>query len=131
MGRGTELMSFIYADESRNLLHLIYVGKLDSAEATRLLAAARSALVPLRRGFEILADLRDLKAVEHDAVAIIDELMDLCNEHGVSVVVRVVSKETENFGFGIMSCFHYDHDVHFATCLSLEEGVARLTPHGG
>jgi hypothetical protein len=124
---GIEAVNFVYVDESRNLLHLIYVGTLDGREAQRLFDTAKSALAPLRRGFDILADLRDLKEVKGDAVKIIDRLMDLCNEHGVARIVRVVSGETENFGFAIMSCFHYDQHVRFVTCLNLEDAVARLS----
>jgi hypothetical protein len=120
-------VNFVYADESRNLLHLIYVGKLDCAEAKRMFDATKRTLAPLRRGFDILADLRDLKAVEKDAVKIIDKLMDLCNERGVRRIVRVVSNHTDDFGFGIMSCFHYDHNVRFVTCLTLNEAVERLS----
>ena len=119
-------MNLVYVEESRNLLHLIYVGTLDKAAAKQLLDAVKTVLVRLRPGFDILADFRDLKVVEKDAVKIIDELMDLLNARGVGKIVRVLPDESENFGFAIMAFFHYAHDVCFETCLNLEEALARL-----
>lgn len=124
-------MTFVYADGSRNLLHMIFVGMLDGAEARRMLDAAKRALESLRPGFAILTDLRDLRAVKRDAIKIIEELMDLCNERGLGKVVRVLPVETENFGFAIMSFFHYSHDVHVVTCLNLEEAGAHLSAASG
>jgi len=120
-------MNFIYVDESRNLMHLIYVGTLDKTSAQHLLAVVKTAIGRLHPRFDILADLRDLKAVDKEAVKIIDELMDLLNACGVGMIVRVLSSASENFGFAIMSVFHYGHDVRFVTCFALEEAVAHLS----
>lgn len=124
-------MNFAYGDDSRNLLHLIYVGTLDRSKAEALLEATRKALVSLHRGFDILSDLRELKVIERDAVAVIDELMEVCNAHGSGRVIRILPNATENFGFPIMSIFHYDRNVHFVTCLSLEEAVKHLCGRSG
>jgi hypothetical protein len=123
-------MNFVYADEAQNLLHLIFVGTLDRAAGQPLLDAVKRALLPLRPGIVVLSDLRDLKAVDKEALPCIDELMELVNAHGVRKVVRVLPAPTENFGFAIMSLFHYGHDVRFVACLQLEEAVAHL-PAGG
>ena len=120
-------MHFVYADASRNLLHVIYVGTLDKAAAQHVRDAVKASRVSLRPGFDVLADLRDLKAVDNDAVTIIDELMDFLNECGAGKVVRVLPDETENFGFAIMSIFHYGRDVRVVTCLDLEEAMAALS----
>jgi len=122
-------VNFVYADESRKLLHLIYVGTLDKAAAQAVLAATRGALPSLTPGFDVLSDLRELKAVDKEAIAALDELMDLINAHGVGQVVRILPAQTEDFGFGIMSLFHYGHAVRIVTCLHLEEAVARLATH--
>ena len=127
-------MNFVYADASRNLLHLIYVGTLDKAAAEQMLDAVKRARVCLRPGFDILADLRDLKAVEKDAVSSIHEQMHILDARGAGKVVRVLPNETENFGFAIMSIFHYGQEVRFVTCLNLEEAGAVLSvrqPQGG
>lgn len=120
-------MNFVYADESRKLLHLIYAGTLDKAAAQALLEATRGALHALTPSFDVLSDLRELKAVDKDAIAALDELMDLINAHGVEQVVRILPAATEDFGFAIMSLFHYGQAVRIVTCLCLEEAVARLS----
>ena len=119
-------MNFVYADEARKLLHVIYVGTLDTAAAHALLEATRGALRSLTPGFDVLSDLRELKAVDKEAIAEVDELMDLINAHGVGKVIRILPAATEDFGFAIMSLFHYGHAVRIVTCLHLEEAVARL-----
>ena len=124
-------MTFVYADDSRNLLHLILVGKLDEAAAQECLCAVERSLVTLRDGFQILTDLRDLKEVDSDAVPVIDALMTLCNNRGVRKVVRVVREATGNHGFMIMSAFHYNHDVRFVTCDSLENARRLSGSTGG
>lgn len=120
-------MNFVYVDDSRNLLHLIYVGMLDKTSAGQLRNAVMAVSARFRDGFDILADLRDVKGVEKEAVSIIDELMELLDKRGVRRVVRILPEDTENFGFGIMSIIHYSHDVRFVTCLNLEEAMAALS----
>ena len=124
-------MNFIYADDSRNLLHLIYAGTLDAAAAQQVFDAVKTAAVRLQPGFDLLADLRDLKAVHKDAISIIAEQMNFLNTRGVGKIIRILPEATENFGFAIMSIFHYGHDVRFVTCLKLEEAVAALSPGKG
>ena len=120
-------MNFVYADESRKLLHLIYVGTLHKAAAQAVLEATRVALRSLPPGFDVLSDLRELKSVDKEAIPTLDEIMDLVNAHGVGKVVRILPAATEDFGFAIMSLFHYGHAVRIVTCLHLEEAVARLS----
>ncbi len=95
-------MNFVYADDSRNLLHMIYVGTLDKATAQKTLDAVKTACARLRPGFAILADLRDMKAMDKNAVKIIDEMMEFLNERGAGKVVRVLPDKMENFGFAVM-----------------------------
>lgn len=120
-------MNLVYTDNSQNLLHLIYVGTLDRASAIQLLDAVKTASARLRHGFDILADLRDLKVVDKDAVRVIAELMELLDERGARKIVRILPNDTENFGFGIMSIFHYGNDVRFVTCFNLEAALASLS----
>lgn len=120
-------MNFTYADESKNLLHLIWTGTLNSESAQRFLDNAEAASRKLRQNFDVLSDLRDLKAIEQDATERIDEMMERLTQRGVQRVIRVLPSETENFGLAIMSMFHYGKNVQIITCRTLEEACKFLS----
>ena len=80
----------------------------------------------LRPGFKLLTDLSQLRGMDIAAHKSIDEVMELCNRHEVSKVVRVIAKETRDIGFNIMSLFHYSHRVIIHTCDSLEEAKQEM-----
>lgn len=121
-------MHFVYVDPNRKLLHQILAGSLDRAAGNALLADVDRALAQLPPGFEILSDLRDLREVNEDAEECVRELMQRCGKHGPSLLVRVVRDPTANFGFTIMSYFHYPRETRVVTCFNLEEAAALLTP---
>ena len=51
----------------------------------------------------------------------IEKAMDLCNEKGASMVVRVIPDPHRDIGLQIMSIFHYRGDVRIITCQSLAD----------
>ena len=120
-------MHFLYADPSRNLFHQILAGQLDVAEAGHVVELARKILPRLQPGFDILTDLRELEVLEPGAEDSIKALMDVCNAHRPRQVVRVVTSVTNNYGFTVMSYFHYTHGLPLITCLSLKEAWAHLS----
>ena len=60
----------------------------------------------------------------------IEKAMDLCNEKGASIVVRVIPDPTRDIGLQIMSVFHYDGRVRIVTCTTLAEAeeILRTEP---
>jgi len=51
----------------------------------------------------------------------LEQIMQLCNEKGVSAVVRVMPARRRDIGLQIMSYFHYGPEVLITTCRRLEE----------
>jgi hypothetical protein len=47
--------------------------------------------------------------------------MDLCNEKGASLVVRVIPDPYRDIGMQIMSIFHYGGSVQILTCQTLAQ----------
>ena len=86
----------------------------------------RAGLAKLESGFRLLADLTDLESMDVACAPFIEKAMDLCNEKGASIVVRVIPDPTRDIGMQIMSLFHYGGDVRIVTCETLDEARAIL-----
>ena len=108
-------------DQPRNLLVIRYRGLIKPEETERGLDQIRSGLAQLESGFRLLADLTELESMDIGCAPFIEQAMDLCNEKGASVVVRVIPDPHRDIGMAIMSIFHYGHDVQILTCHSLSE----------
>jgi len=81
----------------------------------------RNGLAKLQRGFRLLADLSELQSMDVGCAPFIEKAMDMCNEKGASMVVRVIPDPHRDIGLQIMSMFHYGGDVQILTCQTLAE----------
>ena len=108
-------------DQPQNLLVVRYVGAVRPNETERGVQEAPAALSKLQSGFRLLADLTDLQSMDVACAPHIEQVMDLCNEKGVSMVVRVIPDPTRDIGLQIMSLFHYGGHVQIVTCETLSE----------
>lgn len=117
-------------DEPRNLLAIRYRGLVRPDETARGVEEMRTALAKLQRGFRLLADLTALESMDVACAPHIEKAMDLCNEKGASIVVRVIPDPTRDIGLQIMSVFHYDGRVRIVTCETLAEAeeILRTEP---
>jgi hypothetical protein len=111
----------IQPDESRNLLLIRYHGLVTPEETEAGLEEIRSGLAKLKRGFRLLADLSELTSMNVGCAPFIEKAMDLCNEKGASLVVRVIPDPQRDIGMTIMSIFHYGSNVQIITCETLAE----------
>jgi anti-anti-sigma regulatory factor len=108
-------------DQPQSLLIVRYVGSVHPDETERGVQEAPAALAKLQSGFRLLADLTDLQSMDVACAPHIEHVMDLCNEKGVSMVVRVIPDPTRDIGMQIMSLFHYGGHVQIVTCETLSE----------
>jgi hypothetical protein len=113
-------------DQSRNRLGIRYSGKVAAADAENGLEQIRSGLAKLQTGFQLLADLTNLEAMDVGCAPFIEKAMDLCNEKGASMVVRVIPDPHRDIGMTIMSIFHYGGDTQIFTCESVAEAERLL-----
>ena len=109
------------ADQPRNLLLIRYSGIVPAEETEKGLEQVRSGLAKLTAGFRLLADLTDLEMMDPGCAPFIEKAMDLCNEKGASIVVRVIPDPHRDIGLQIMSIFHYRGDVRIFTCETLAQ----------
>jgi hypothetical protein len=116
----------IEADEPKNLLVIRYSGVVGPDEVARVLGEMRVGLAKLESGFRLLADLTDLESMNVACAPFIEKAMDLCNEKGASLVVRVIPDPHRDIGLQIMSYFHYTGDVRIVSCETLAEAAKIL-----
>ena len=108
-------------DESKCLLVIRYHGVVRAEDTQKGLEQIKSALAKLQTGFRLLADLSDLQSMDVACAPHIEKAMDMCNEKGASMVVRVVPDPHRDIGLQIMSIFHYRGNVQIITCQNLAE----------
>jgi hypothetical protein len=105
----------------QRLLVVRYSGSVRPDETENGLEQIRSGLGRLETGFRLLADLTDLQEMDVGCAPFIEEAMDLCNEKGTSLVVRVIPDPHRDIGMQIMSIFHYASDVRIINCETLAQ----------
>jgi hypothetical protein len=113
-------------DEPKNLLVIRYHGLVVPDETESGLEDVRAGLAKLQSGFRLLADLSELGSMDVGCAPFIEKAMDLCNQKGASMVVRVIPDPQRDIGLQIMSIFHYRGDVQIFTCETLAQAAELL-----
>ena len=108
-------------DQSRNRLSIRYSGSVLAKETEEGLNQIRSGLAELKTQFHLLVDMTGLESMDVKCAPHIEKAMDLCNEKGASMVVRVIPDPHRDIGMTIMSIFHYRGDVRITTCQTLAD----------
>jgi anti-anti-sigma regulatory factor len=108
-------------DEPKRLLVIRYNGLVRADETEKGLEQIRNGLAKLQSGFRLLADLTELDSMEVGCAPFIEKAMDMCNEKGASMVVRVIPDPHRDIGLQIMSIFYYRGDVQILTCETLAQ----------
>ena len=113
-------------DEPKRLLVIRYRGVVEAEETEKGLEQIRNGLAKLQSGFRLLADLSDLESMDVACAPFIEKAMDMCNEKGASMVVRVIPNPRRDIGMQIMSIFHYGGEVKILTCETLAQAEELL-----
>ena len=108
-------------DIKRNKVIISFEGTVDLVQARDFYEDFKKALFKLKKGFVVLTDLSSLEKMNIEGHHYIEKAMDLCNQHGVSKIIRIIPDPTKDIGFNVMSLFHYSKDVIIHTFKSLEE----------
>ena len=115
------LVYAVESDAMHNLLIIRYRGSVRSSAVEGCARKVASSLTRLRPGFRLLADFTDLEAMDVACAPHLEHIMQLCNEKGVSAVVRAIPDPRRDIGLQIMSYFHYGPEVRIKTCRNLEQ----------
>ena len=119
-------MVSIEVDQPKELLVVRYNGVVGPKETEVGLGQIQSGLAQLKSGFRLLADLTELQLMDVGCAPFIEKAMDVCNEKGVSMVVRVIPDPHRDIGMRIMSIFHYGSNVRIVTCETLAQAAKAL-----
>lgn len=107
-----------------------YDGHVTQEDAEKGVDQAAQCLTFLSREFRLLADLSTLISMDIACAPSIERVMDLCQDHGVAEIIRIIPDPRHDIGMQIMSLFHYSSGVRIFTCSTQDEALALLTNSG-
>jgi anti-anti-sigma regulatory factor len=116
----------VEVDKSRNVLKIVFSQQIGPAEVNACEQKVRTLLANFQPGFRLLSDFSNLEFMDVACAPSIERVMDLCNRHGVSKVVRVIPDRHKDIGLNIMSLFHYRRRIAIVTCETMIEAVKEL-----
>ena len=108
-------------EKNGTLLAITFSGHVTREEAARYEGDITKEIATVQPGFPLLSDLSRLDSMDPECLPFISKVMDLLNEKGVSLVVRVIPDPHKDIGLNILSLFHYRHGMRIVTCSTLEE----------
>jgi anti-anti-sigma regulatory factor len=118
-------------DKTKDLLRVAFAGHVDREEAKQCTEQMALLLPDTKPGFRLLTDLTSLETMDTACAPFIRKSMDLCNEHGVRTVIRVIPDPHKDIGFNILSLFHYRQEIHIVTCETMAEATKVLENERG
>ena len=105
----------------KQLLYFTYIGDVSVEELKQGLSEIVTLLDDLSSGFRVLADLRGLDRMDPKCAKEIGKAMELCDQKGLELVVRVIPDPAKDIGLNILSVFHYRRRPRIVTCESMIE----------
>lgn len=113
-------------DVPGKLLKVCYRGAIGAEDTRSWLPEMESMVRQMQPGFRLLSDLSGLEVMDLGCVPHIERVMDLCDDRGITMVVRIIPDPHKDIGLNIMSLFHYRRGVRIVTCETIEEAQAAL-----
>lgn len=114
-------------NKSKRLLYLSFIERVRVEDLQRGLEEVTMLLADLPSGFHLLADLGRLESMDTACLAEIGKVMDLFDQKGVGLIVRVIPDPAKDIGLSILSLFHYHHRPRVVTCETMTEAAERLS----
>lgn len=111
----------------KQLLWLSFIKKVGAEELEQSLGDIEILLADLSRGFRLVTDLSQLDSMDVNCTAEIGKVMELCEQKGVGLVVRIIPDPAKDIGMNILSLFHYHHHPRTVTCNNMAEAAERLS----
>jgi anti-anti-sigma regulatory factor len=121
------VMFLAMTNKSKRLLYLGYIQQVRTKDLQRGLEEMPALLADLPPGFHLLVDLGRLESMEPACSMQIGKVMELCDQHGVGLVIRVIPDPAKDIGFNMLSIFHYPHRPQMVTCESMSEAARLLS----
>jgi anti-anti-sigma regulatory factor len=113
-------------DESGRVLTISYSHHVNRAEVADCLDAVRNRMDQLRPGFVLLSDLTSLESMDPDCAESLGALMELLNDRGIALILRVIPDPAKDIGFNLIAQFHVRRPVRVQTLTNLAEALKIL-----
>jgi hypothetical protein len=113
-------------NKPKQLLCLIFIGHVSIEELERGWPDFVLLLADLTSGFRLLTDLSQVDSMDVDCAKQIGKVMELCEQKGVGLVVRVIPDPEKDIGMNLLSLFHYHRRPRIVTCENMVEAAGRL-----
>ena len=113
-------------NKAKRLLQLSFIEHVGVEELRQGNRDLGALLADLPAGIRVLADLGRLESMDVDCAAEFGRAMELCDQHGVELVVRVIPDPAKDIGLNILAAFHYRHQPRAVTCKTIGEAFVLL-----
>ena len=117
----------VESDLPRRLLNMTYTQDVGPEEASCCVEEVRTLLADMPTGFRLLTDFTQLESMDISCSPYMEQIMDLCDQQGVGMVVHIVPDPHKDIGLNIMSIFHYARNVPIVTCSNSDEARNALS----
>ena len=119
-------MFFAATNKSKRLLYLSFIQHVTVEQLQRGRQDVEGMLADLPAGFRLLADLGRLESMDVACAPEMGKVMELFDQKGVGLVVRVIPDSNKDIGLNILSLFHYWHHPKTVTCKNMAEAARTL-----
>jgi hypothetical protein len=120
-------MFLVTSNKARRLLHLNYLQHVTPEELRGGREDLKALLADLPPGYHLLADFSRLDSMDLACASEIGRIMELIDQSGVGLLVRVIPDASKDIGLDIMALFHYRHHPRTVTCPNLAEAFKKLS----
>jgi hypothetical protein len=105
----------------RRLLQISYIHHVNVAELERGYEELKLLLAEFPAGYRLLVDFGRLESMDPAAMDIIGRTMELLEQHGLELVVRVIPDPSKDIGLKIIGIFHYHSKPRIVVCETMDE----------
>ena len=120
-------MFLVTSNKARRLLYLSYIGRVKPEELRRGCEDIKALLTDLKPGFRLLADFGRLDSMDMACRTELGQIMELADQGGVGLLVRVIPDRSKDIWLDILALFHYRNHPQMDTCKNLAEAVKKLS----
>jgi len=114
-------------NKPRQLLHLSYIQHVTPEELRRGYKDVKAMAADLAPGFRLLADFERLESMDLACRTELGQLMELADQSGVGLLVRVIPDPAKDIGVDILTLFHYRNRPRTVTCKNMVEAAEKLS----
>lgn len=110
----------------KQLLHISFIAEVTAQELSSSEAEIVTLLTDLKPGFRLLSDLERMNSMAEECALYIGQMMELFDQRGLALIVRVIPDPSRDIGLGILSLFHYPRRPRMVACTSMLEAAKLL-----